>query len=94
MDDVKKETEQISNSGEETVVETVARKVGSAVGAITSKVSGLQAGNETSPQRKKSPSSVQESKPSANAYEQRRRQIKKKKKTAHRHKLKGSHTKG
>src|SRR5438105_1391050 len=99
MDDVKKQTDESSdspgNSGEETTAETVARKVGAAIGTIASKVSGSQApGHETSGKRDKSAGSSQKSKPSANAYEQRKLEIKKRKKTAHRRRLKGSHAKG
>jgi hypothetical protein len=81
MDQVKNDTEQASTSpanSAETVVETVARKVGATVGAIASKVT----------------SASKKPKGSANAHEERRYQIKKKKKMAHRRKLKGSHTKG
>ena len=81
MDDVEKSTESQSadrpvGSGEETAVKTVARKVGSTIGAIAAKVTGSPA------------------KPNANAYDARRLEIKKHKRSAHRRKLKSSHTKG
>jgi hypothetical protein len=81
MDEAGKNSESQSDdrpgsSAEETAVKTVARKVGSAIGTISAKVSGAAA------------------KPSANAYDSRRLEIKKHKRSAHRRKLKSSHTKG
>ena len=79
MADVTKETEQggagSAISGKDTIVETVARKVGSTIGTIASKVSGASG-------------------KSGNAHENRKYQIKKKKKAAHRRRLKASNTKG
>jgi len=81
-----KETERTHSTsehpGEAATVESVARKVGSAIGGIVSKVSGAQT------------SASQSSHPSSNAYESRRHEMKKKKKTAHRRRLKASNTKG
>ena len=77
-----KETERTNStsehSGEAATVESVARKVGSAIGGIVSKVSGAQTSGD----------------PSSNAYESRRHEMKKKKNTAHRRRLKASNTKG
>lgn len=98
MDDVSKETVQTSDraesSGEETAVELVARKVGSAIGTIASKVSGSQtSSSETSGKRDRSAKS-QRPNSSANAHDEKRRERKKKKKTAHRRNLRASHAKG
>lgn len=92
-----KETERTNGSSqpssEAPAVETIARKVGSAIGEVVAKVTGSQtSGDEKSGKPGKSAAS-QRSKPS-NAYEARRYEIKKKKKTAHRRRLKGSNTKG
>ena len=81
MDEAGKNTEsqsvnQPGGSAEQTAVQTVARKVGSAIGTIAAKVSGAVA------------------KPNLNAYDSRRLEIKKHKRSAHRRKLKSSHTKG
>ena len=89
-----KETERSKgtseHAGEATTVETVARKVGSAIGAIASKVSGAPTfADATSVNSLQPPTST-----SSNAYERRRYEIKKKKKTAHRRRLKASNTKG
>jgi len=99
MDETAKSTEPQTggapvDSGEATVAETVARKAGSVVGAIASKVSGSQTpGNESSEKRTDIVRSGQ-SKPNVDAYAKRRLEIKKKKKAAHRRRLKASHTKG
>jgi len=66
------------NSGQESAADRVARKVGSAIGTIASKVVRSQTSRE----------------PSSNAHENRKYEIKKKKKTAHRRRLKGSNTGG
>ena len=81
MNETEKETDlrpldAAPDSPEGSVVQTIGRKVGSAVGAIAAKVSG------SSPRR------------SANAYDVRRLEIKKKKRAAHRRKIKASHAKG
>ena len=74
--------------------ETAERKSGSSVGAIASKVSESHTqGNEGSEKRTQANRSEQ-SKPNVNAYAKRRLEIKKKKKAAHRRRLKASHTKG
>lgn len=79
---------------EAAVAETVERKPGSSVGAIASKVSGSHTpGNEGSEKRTQA-TRAEQSKPNVDAYAKRRHEIKKKKKAAHRRRLKASHAKG
>ena len=83
-----------ADAGEAAVAETVEHKVVSAVGAIAPKVGGSQTpGNEQSDKRTQAAPSGQ-SKPNVDAYAKKRLEIKKKKKAAHRRRLKASHTKG
>ena len=93
-----KETEGTNSTsehaGEATTVETVARKVGSAVGEIVSKVSGVRTSGDATSVKPVQRATSQSSNPSGNAYESRRYEMKKKKKTAHRRRLKASNTKG
>ena len=93
-----KETERTNrtseHSGEAATVESVARKVGSAIGGIVSKVSGAQTSGDATSVKPLRPATSQSSHPSSNAYESRRHEMKKKKKTAHRRRLKASNTKG
>ena len=99
MDEIAKRTDPPTgdspvNPGEAVVAETVERKPRSSVGAIAPKVGGSQApGNESSEKRSQAARS-EESKPNVDAYTKRRLEIKKKKKVAHRRRLKASHTKG
>jgi hypothetical protein len=78
MADVNKSDTTPKSSGEESSADSVVRKVGSAIGKIASKVRLSQTSRE----------------PSSNAHENRKYEIKKKKKTAHRRRLKGSNTNG
>jgi len=92
MDETAKRTEPQTgdapvDSGEATVAETVARKAGSAVGAITPKIGGSQTPRDESSEKRTQVAS-------SDAYAKRRLEIKKKKKAAHRRRLKASHTKG
>jgi hypothetical protein len=88
-------SEDAGQSGDQTVVETVARKVGSTMGAIASKVSGSETSDpKLGATRGKSARVSAQSKPSTDKYSARRLEIKKKKKTAHRRRLKASHAKG
>ena len=83
-----------ADAGEAAVAETVEHKADSAVGAIAPKVGGSQtAGNEQSDKRTQAAPSGQ-SRPNVDAYAKKRLEIKKKKKAAHRRRLKASHTKG
>jgi len=76
------------------VAETVEHKADSAVGAIAPKVGESQTlGNKQSDKRTQAARSGQ-SKPNVDAYAKRRLEIQKKKKAAHRRRLKASHTKG
>ena len=99
MDEAAKRTEPQSGDApvdarEAAVAETVERKSGSSAGAIASKVSESHTpGNEGSEKRTQANRSEQ-SKPNVDAYAKRRLEIKKKKKAAHRRRLKASHTKG
>jgi len=99
MDETAKKTEPQSDdapvdAGEAAVAETGERKAGPAVGAIASKVSGSHTlGNESTEKRAQAARSEQ-SKPNVDAYAKRRHEIKKKKKAAHRRRLKASHAKG
>jgi hypothetical protein len=88
-------SEGAGQSGNETVVETVARKVGSTIGTIASKVSGSETSDpKAGGTRGKAGHASAQSKPSTNKHSARRLEIKKKKKTAHRRRLKASHAKG
>ena len=81
-------------AGEAAVAETVERKPGSSVGAIASKVSGSQTPGDESSEKRTQATRSEPSKPNVDAYAKRRYEIKKKKKAAHRRRLKASHTKG
>jgi len=99
MDETVKRTEPQAGDApadprEAAVAETAEHKADSPVGAITTKVGGSQTpGNEQSDKRTPAVRSGQ-SKPNVDAYAKRRLEIKKKKKAAHRRRLKASHAKG
>ena len=99
MDEIPKRSEPQTgdapfDAGEAAVAETVERKPDSPVDAIASKFGASRTpSNEQSDKRTQAVRSGQ-SKPNVDAYAKRRLEIKKKKKAAHRRRLKASHTKG
>jgi len=82
------------DAGEAAVAETVGRKPGSSVGAIAPKVSGSHTQGDESSEKRSQAAHSEQSKPNVDAYAKRRHEIKKKKKAAHRRRLKASHAKG
>jgi hypothetical protein len=84
----------LADAGEAAMAETVEHEVDSSARTIAPKVGGSQTpGDEQSDIRTQAAPSGQ-SKPHVDAYARKTLAIKKKKKAAHRRRLKASHTKG
>ena len=92
MDEIAKRTEQQTGDApvdalETTVVEAAERKAGTAIGAIKPKNRGSQTPADESGEK-------QTQAARSDAYVRRKLEIKKKKRAAHRRRLKASHAKG
>ena len=99
MDEIPKRTESQTgdapiDTGEAAVAETAERKAGSAVDAITPKVGGSHTPSNESGEKRTQAARSRQSTPNVDAYAKRRLEIKKKKRAAHRRRLKASHAKG
>ena len=99
MDEKPKRTEPQTgeapvDAGEPAVAETTERKAGSPVGAITAKVGGSPTPSNESSEKRTQAARSRQSTPNVDAYAKRRLEIKKKKRAAHRRRLRASHAKG